>query len=142
MEMLPKTKDSPVIRTHFEDEAAWKKVCELIRQPQPDGAGGEFYAYVTFVDDPAFRDLTVQELLDRVPSDFGSFLMVVDKFTVLSPEYPILVMDLDYQRGRTFRAIPAHIQSIQNNLSIANMDFAEFADYVDEDGVFRGGGFT
>ena len=142
MEMLPKTKDSPVIRTHFEDEAAWKKVCELIRQPQPDGAGGEFYAYVTFVNDPAFRDLAVQELLDRVPSDFGSFLMVVDKFTVRSPEYPILVIDLNCRRGRRFRAIPAQIQSIQNNLSIANMDFAEFADYVDEDGVFRGGGFT
>jgi hypothetical protein len=30
------------------------------------------------------------------------------------------------------------VQSIENNLSIANMDFAEFADSVNEDGVFRG----
>jgi hypothetical protein len=30
------------------------------------------------------------------------------------------------------------IQSIQNNLSIANMDFEEFANSVDDDGVFRG----
>jgi hypothetical protein len=27
---------------------------------------------------------------------------------------------------------------IENNLSTANMDFAEFADEVDDDGVFRG----
>ena len=141
MEMLPKTKDSPVIRTEFDDEGAWEAICELIRQPQPDGIGGQFYAYVTFVDDPAFRDLTAQELLERVP-DYRSFLMIVDKGAVQSPEYPILVIDLNCRRGRTFRAIPAQIQSIQNNLSLANMDFAEFADYVDEDGVFRGGGFT
>ncbi|HLF89873.1 MAG TPA: hypothetical protein VI451_13065 [Anaerolineales bacterium] len=40
--------------------------------------------------------------------------------------------------GREFRAIPSQIQGIENNLSIANMDFEEFADSVDEDGVFRG----
>jgi hypothetical protein len=47
-------------------------------------------------------------------------------------------MDLCNRRGRTFRAIPSQIQGIENNLSIANMDFYEFADWVDEDGVFRG----
>jgi hypothetical protein len=27
---------------------------------------------------------------------------------------------------------------VENNLSIANMDYSEFADEVDPDGVFRG----
>jgi hypothetical protein len=27
---------------------------------------------------------------------------------------------------------------IENNLSIANMDFEEFAENVDDDGIFRG----
>jgi hypothetical protein len=27
---------------------------------------------------------------------------------------------------------------VENNLSIANMDFQDFVDYVDLDGVFRG----
>jgi hypothetical protein len=40
--------------------------------------------------------------------------------------------------GREFRAIPTAVQSIENNLSIANMDFEDFAEAVDEDGVFRG----
>ncbi|MDH6214469.1 hypothetical protein M2283_001752 [Streptomyces pseudovenezuelae] len=32
----------------------------------------------------------------------------------------------------------AELWSIENNLSGANMDFEEFADAVDDDGVFRG----
>ncbi len=47
-------------------------------------------------------------------------------------------MDLYDGSGHEFRAIPSQIQGIENNLSIANMDFEEFAEAVDEDGVFRG----
>jgi hypothetical protein len=54
---------------------------------------------------------------------------------------------MDYERkpGQTpvdqiksFRATPATIQSIENNLTIANMDFEDFANAVDSGGVFRG----
>ena len=34
--------------------------------------------------------------------------------------------------------VPGQVWSIENNLSIANMDFFEFADRTDPDGVFRG----
>jgi hypothetical protein len=47
-------------------------------------------------------------------------------------------VDLYTEPECEFRAIPSQIQGIENNLSIANMDFAEFTDSVDEDGVFRG----
>lgn len=40
--------------------------------------------------------------------------------------------------GRTFRIIPSEMWGIENNLSIANMDFRDFADSADADGVFRG----
>ena len=40
--------------------------------------------------------------------------------------------------GATFRCVPSAVQAVENNLSIANMDFEEFAGAVDEDGVFRG----
>ena len=139
MEMLPKTENSPVIRTDFDNEDAWKAICDLIRQPVDDGFGGEFFAYVSFIDNRAFRNLTEHELLERVPGDFGhSLLMIVDETAMRSLEFPILVMDLFDERGRTFRAVPSQIQSIQNNLSLANMDFDEFADCVDAEGVFRG----
>lgn len=44
------------------------------------------------------------------------------------PESPILVVDLSHEPGRTFRVIPGEIWGVENNLSIANMDFEEFAD--------------
>jgi hypothetical protein len=40
--------------------------------------------------------------------------------------------------GARFRCIPPELWGIDNNLNIANMDWAEFADAVDENGVFRG----
>jgi len=110
----------------------------MIRAPVHD-EGCDFYAYVEFVEDSEFRNLTNEQLLTRVPSDYGhSFLLVVDRTASEHPDFPILVMDLCHERGRTFRAVPSEIQGIENNLSIANMDFFEFADNVHEDGVFRG----
>ena len=101
-------------------------------------AGKEFYAYVEFLENDAFRDLTNQELLARVPSDYRhSFIFVVDNIAIRPPDFAVLVIDLYDERGRTFRTIPSQIQGIENNLSISNMDFSEFAENVDEDGVFR-----
>jgi hypothetical protein len=40
--------------------------------------------------------------------------------------------------GGEFRALPSEVQAIENNLSIANMDFGDFASTVDGGGVFRG----
>ena len=67
-----------------------------------------------------------------------SFVFVVDREAVSNPEFPILVVDLHHQRGRGFRAIPSTIPSIECNLSLANMNFFEFSNAVDADGVFRG----
>jgi hypothetical protein len=47
-------------------------------------------------------------------------------------------MDLHREPGRTFRVIPSEVWGIENNLWLANMEFAEFADSVDPDGIFRG----
>jgi len=49
-----------------------------------------------------------------------------------------MVMDLSTERGRAFRVIPSEIEGVENNLSLANMDFEEFANAADPDGVFRG----
>jgi hypothetical protein len=137
-ELIPVTKDTPVVRTDFDNVAAWNTICELIRQPVND-AGEDFYAYVDFVDNPIFRNLSEQELLEMVPPRYvHTFLFVVDQTATITPEFPILVIDLSNEPGRTFRAIPSQVCGIQNNLSISNMDFREFADNVDQDGVFRG----
>jgi len=63
---------------------------------------------------------------------------VADRLTVTDPEQPVLVVDLAHESGRTFRVIPSQMWAVENNLSLANMEYAEFADNADPDGVFRG----
>lgn len=153
--MNNQAKQNPwVIRTDFSDGEKWAAVCDLISAPQREVAQ-DFYAYVRYKDDQQFAKLEPNEVVHTLPDDYpGFFCFVVDE-TLRDDEYPILVIGFsansvepeDYQRTpkqtpvadiKTFRAIPSAIQSIQNNLSIANMDFEEFADSVDADGVFRG----
>jgi len=127
-----------VIRTEFENQQAWEAICKLIRAPVP-APGDTFYANVELLEDDGFRDLSKEDLLPRVPAGYPhSFVFVVDREAVSNPEFPTLVVDLRRERGRVFRAIPSTIQSIENNLSITNMVFFEFANAVDADGVFRG----
>jgi hypothetical protein len=58
--------------------------------------------------------------------------------TFSDAEQPVLVVDLCEQPGRTFRVIPREMWGVENNLSIANMDYDDFANSADADGVFRG----
>jgi hypothetical protein len=138
VKLLPKSANPLVIRTCFESQAAWETVCGLIRAPQYF-TSDPFYANVELLDDAEFENLTAEDLLACVPGDYPhSFLLVVDRVTIAAPEFPVLVIDLHAERGREFRAIPSQIQAIENNLSLANMDFFEFANSVDGDGIFRG----
>ena len=132
MKPRPKSDQALVVRTDFADDEAWRAVSQAIRQPV-DG----FFAYVDFVDDRAFEGATVDQFVDLGVDASKSFLIVADRETMQSGEHTLLIIDLFVEPGRTFRAIPRAIQSIENNLSIANMDFAEFAAAADADGVFR-----
>ena len=132
--MLPYHGTALVVRTDFSDEGVWAEITADVVAPTEE----DFRAIVEFVDDPAHRGLTTEQLLGLVPADGPRFMMVVDEVTVREPGRPILVVDLGREPGRQFRAVPRAIQSIENNLSLANMDFAEFAGAVDADGVFRG----
>jgi hypothetical protein len=138
MNALPITQHPLVIRTDYDGQHVWERICELIRAPVRNG-GDTFYAQVDFLDAGELRNLLEEDLLARVPADYPhSFLFVVDQLAIRHQDFPILVIDLHYERGRAFRAVPSQIQGIENNLSIANMSFFEFADNVDTDGVFRG----
>jgi len=136
MRRLPDSDQALVLRTDFSEQATWNAVRAMILEPV---GPYRFYASVEFVDDPEYRDASTAALLDMARrSAFRTFLIVADRLTMTQPEHPLLVMDLNREPGREFRALPSQIQSIENNLSIANMDFAEFANAVDADGVFRG----
>jgi hypothetical protein len=139
---------SLVIRADFAHEEEWTRIQAAIVEPQTED---EFAAYVEFVDDKAYEGLTASRLLEIAPADTThSFAFLVDTRTLTHPDRPILVVNLyDYvedledqgkgpRYGATFRVVPAEMWSVQNNLSLANMDWEEFADSVDDDGIFRG----
>lgn len=134
MKQIPQTENALVLRTDFSDQTAWEAIGAIIRAPV-DG----LLAYVEFLDDVEYRDIDKDRLLALVPKDYHhSFIIVVDRTTISQAGFPLLIVDLYDGSGREFRAVPSQIQSIENNLSIANMDFEEFAASVDADGVFRG----
>jgi hypothetical protein len=140
MSNLPDAWCVPVIRTDFTDSTLWVHLTVEIASPTREG----FQAGVEFVEDRTLEGLDEAALVRCFPREYPSryrhpVIFVADSVTIASPDHPILVIDL--HEGGTdepFRSTPRQIQSIENNLSIANMDFFEFARAVDPDGVFRG----
>jgi hypothetical protein len=131
---LPKTTSTPLLRTDYSDQKAWEALLAAIATPNEDG----FMAYVDYLEDPAYRDLTPEQVLALVPEGFDQpILIVADRVTLTSPEMPLLVIDLWEEHGRVLRVVVEALCDIENNLSISNMDFEEFAAAA-ENGVFRG----
>ncbi|MGI5521462.1 DUF6924 domain-containing protein [Micromonospora sp. CA-259024] len=137
-----------MIRTDFSHDGEWTRLMAAVVEPQTED---EFEADVEFVDDKAFEGVTAAQLRQLVPADSReSFAFLADSQTFAHPDRPILVVqlqdweeDAEEQVGEpgddtTFRVIPSEMHSVENNLSLANMDWEEFADAVDDDGVFRG----
>jgi len=88
MELLPQSEHPLVIRTDFGNQPAWETICELIRAPVHEGSY-EFHAYVEFLEDTGFGDLTEEGLLARVAGDYNhTFLFVVDRIATQRPEFP------------------------------------------------------
>jgi hypothetical protein len=132
---LPKSDNSLLLRTDFSDDAAWTALCESVQEPNEEG----FQARLDCISDPDYDGLTVEQLVALAPKGGDhTFAFVVDHIALTNPERSVLVVDLYDEPGRTFRVIPREMWGVENNLSIANMDYYEFADNVDPDGVFRG----
>lgn len=135
--------ESLFIRTDFADDAAWAETVNAALQPWDLGGGILAYAGITPVDDRRFEALTVEKLESLLPAPPPYYLFLVDKRTVTDPEHPILVVDTsrgntDVVGFQTFRVVPSEMAAVENNLSLANMDFEDFSTNVDADGVFRG----
>ena len=135
MKKLPSTDNSLLLRTDFTDDLVWNSLCNVIHKPNELG----FLAYFDCVSDSSYDGLSVERLTNiAIDNEKHSFICVADRITLTNLEQPILVIDCYDQPGRTFRVIPSEVWGVENNLSIANMDFEDFADNCDPDGVFRG----
>ena len=131
---IPTSENALLIRTDFSDRSAWKKLTAALNEP-----ADPFIFTMEIVDDLANSGATVEQLMGALAEDYPhSFMVVADNVAISQPDHPLLVVDLLGERGRQFRAVAAEVASIDNNLSIANMGFEEFAAAVDESGVFHG----
>ena len=135
MPSLPRTEKALLLRTAFHDEIAWVELCHAVQATNAEG----FSAQLECVSDNRFEGVTGDDVA-RQSANSGdrSFCFLADQQTLTNPEHPVLVVDLTEEPGRTFRVIPREMWSVENNLSLGNMDFREFAASADPDGVFRG----
>ena len=140
MAELPQTWSLPVVRADFTDDAGWEEIKEKIEEPTEEGFGAD----VDFVEDLALIGLDEAAIAAGYPQSYPHayrhpVLFVVDTVAVSTAGHPVLVVNLNAGvDARPFRALPRQVQSIQNNLSLANMDYIEFARSANANGVFRG----
>lgn len=134
---LPQPDDlaSLVLRTDFSDERAWDAVRAAL-----DAAGD--HSLATYVSDRRFSVVDVRALAEEEAvaeeDDQIIYVFLADATTMEDPAHPLLAVDLADEPGRTFRVPARWFPDVSANLSIANMDFAEFADAADESGTYRG----
>ncbi|TQF75261.1 hypothetical protein FK531_02835 [Rhodococcus spelaei] len=130
-----------LLRTDFSDDAAWQRLCDVasgLGGPAPEDAA--FCASLECISESTLHDLMPEELVGLVPSPPPYFVFLADSLTFGHPEHPILAVDLNREPGRTVRVVPPSMWSIENNLSLGNMDFSDFADTADSipDRIYRG----
>ncbi|MER6167624.1 DUF6924 domain-containing protein [Streptomyces violaceorubidus] len=154
---LPQSEDTLLIRTDFSDEAAWQALRVAVTTPAEDEADDDddedgFLAMLHIVDEPAYEGLTTQEIVALAPED-DDLLIVADQRAMTDPEMPLLAIHLrapddededaegeDERRGTTdeLRVVARELWSLENNIAMANMDWEEFVEAAEDDGVFRG----
>jgi len=136
MKRLPRTEHALVLRTDFSDDAAWGALCANIQTPH-----GLFLASVSCVSDRDYDAASPDAIVAAAGADgednFRSYLFIVDR-VALTPGGAVLVLDLFDEPGLTFRVVPAQLGSVENNLSLGNMDFRDFRDAAGPDEIFRG----
>ncbi|MCW3819792.1 hypothetical protein ONA91_35690 [Micromonospora sp. DR5-3] len=122
---LPETWCVPVVRVDFSDDGVWELLKDEIVSPTDEG----FVAGVEFVEDRALIGLSGTAVATSYPRAYPRqyrhpVVFVVDAVTISLPERPLLVVNLNEgDETGPFRTLPRQVQAIENNLSIANMDF-------------------
>ena len=126
---------SPLVRTDFSDDAAWLQLIAKASATNEDG----FFASLEPVEDRSFENADPQAIVTALSERKPSVIFIADARSFSSPEQTVLCV---HRKGADtpFRCILSELWGVENNLSIANMGFDEFADSVDCDGVFRGFG--
>jgi len=131
---IPVTNKSFVLRTDFSDDSAWEALKAKLHRTDD-----ELSPDLDFISDPAFADLMPETLRSALPEDSDhSYGLIADRAALMEKDNPVLAVDLSKKKVKILRVSAEALAEVENNLSVGNMDFREFAKAVDEDGVFRG----
>lgn len=134
--MIQEFDDVAVLRTDFSDDKAWEVICEEIKLPESENG---FEANVVFINDLEYDKVGLTSIGSMLPPEYEhEIIFLVDQETINNNEHPVLCIGLEENLGESFRVIPSLMWSVENNLSLANMEFNDFSESVDHDGVFRG----
>ncbi|MDR0592574.1 MAG: hypothetical protein LBG60_04815 [Bifidobacteriaceae bacterium] len=133
MAQLPSSENSLLVRTDFDDDAAWLRLRAAV-----EGAGG-FAADVEPVDDPAWDGADWTEVQDAALAQamHADVLFIADT-DALAADYPIQAVDLTGEDRAPFRCLAAVLWTVDANLNSASTDWEEFVEAADSDGVFSG----
>jgi hypothetical protein len=123
-----------LVRTSFTSPAAWAAVVRGFTTPSPDG----FLPNVGVVEDRAFERMSAASVLAELPDGHRSVVFVADEVTETSGELLVLAIRPASTPVQSFRLTPANAWSVENNLTLCNMDWEDFMRAVGPDGVFRG----
>lgn len=127
--------DVHLIRTDFSNETLWHSVVKQCKVQTIEG----YHAYFLPVSDTTYSNKTPEEIAQLLPENYSYyFVLIADEQTFNNPEHSVLCLDLYENSMESFRVIPSKLHVVENNLSIANMDFYDFQQNCDENGIFRG----
>ena len=132
---LPSTEASLLVRTDFSDDTAWEETKAAALAENDDG----FRAYAQVVDDATLREATWQDLRGAALDleHRAAVLFIADR-AALWGDHPIQVVDLSRDSRPPFRCLARELWGVDNNLNLANMDWEDYADNVEADGIYRG----
>jgi hypothetical protein len=130
---LPATEKVLLVRTDFSNDAAWESLQSDLGKESKESS-----LSLEFVSNAAMTGLTAKQLPKQIPGHGQPIAVLADEATFATAEPTLLVVDLQDGPGRSFRTLPACLQEVYDNLSIANMEFAEFIKAAKADGVYRG----
>ena len=125
---------TPLLRTDGSKPERWDALLRAIRVPNSLG----FLASVLPITDPALEGLTVDQLRELPGTgDAVTFVLVADAEALAGDDFPILVVDVSGDDQPSFRVTAPCLWVVENNLSLANVDWQELLDSTAPDGVLR-----
>jgi hypothetical protein len=127
--------NTPLVRTWFGDEVEWRGLLSAIRTPSVDG----FIAYVDVVEDPSLDGATPSQVAVSLPTKSEyTIAILADQRSMTDAEQPLLVILANGGKDPpALRVIPSALWGIENNMSLANMEWGDFVGSADDDGVLR-----